>query len=149
MTSIAIMNAKGGVGKSTLTMAIAETLASYHGKSVLLIDADGQMSLSLMVMPVAKLNDVRHSSRSITGWLTGAVLGDAPMDWRECIIGDASDVDDARNLFILPGDMDLTLVEREITAKGAIGALRRACRQLLEEASKHVDFVLKIGRAHV
>ena len=42
MVSIAIMNAKGGVGKSTLTMAIAETLSAYHGKTVLLIDADGR-----------------------------------------------------------------------------------------------------------
>ena len=46
------MNAKGGVGKSTLTMAIAECLSVLHGKRILLIDADGQMSLSLMVASV-------------------------------------------------------------------------------------------------
>ena len=41
MTSIVVMNAKGGVGKSTLTMALAETLTYHKNKSVLLIDADG------------------------------------------------------------------------------------------------------------
>ena len=31
------MNAKGGVGKPTLVVALAETLATYHRKSVLVI----------------------------------------------------------------------------------------------------------------
>ncbi len=54
------MNAKGGVGKSTLTMALAETLSAFHGKRVLVIDSDGQMSLSVMVLPVARLTELRN-----------------------------------------------------------------------------------------
>jgi chromosome partitioning protein len=33
--SIAVMNTKGGVGKSTLVMAVAETMSVHHGKNVL------------------------------------------------------------------------------------------------------------------
>ncbi len=136
------MNAKGGVGKSTLTMAIAETLSVWHEKSVLLIDADAQMNLSLMVMPPEKLNAARHGGQSIAAWLSSFVVTFQRTEWRNCVIGDISDVDDVSKMFIIPGDMDMTLVEREIAARGALGRARQACRWLLDEASEAVDFVL-------
>jgi cellulose biosynthesis protein BcsQ len=43
---ITVMNAKGGVGKSALVLALAETLATYHGKRNIVIDADAQASVS-------------------------------------------------------------------------------------------------------
>ena len=49
-STIAVMNTKGGVGKSTLVMALAETLSAYHGKNVLVIDSDSQASVSTMLM---------------------------------------------------------------------------------------------------
>jgi len=136
------MNAKGGVGKSTLTMAIAETLAVFHNKSVLLIDADAQMNLSLMLMPPEALTESKKAGRSLAAWLAGNVLGYARTDWRECVIGGISDVDDARSLAIMPGDMDMTFVEREIAAKSALMRARQACRRLLDEAEEFVDFVM-------
>ena len=44
---IAIMNNKGGVGKTTLTAGISNALAS-KGKKVLIIDTDGQANASLL-----------------------------------------------------------------------------------------------------
>lgn len=142
MPSIAVMNAKGGVGKSTLTMALAETLAIYHGKRVLLIDSDGQMSLSLMMMSVDRLNSQRGAGASITGFLRSLLPDAEPVDWRNCVASDVSDLDDAANLHILAGDMDLPLLEREFSAQGAISRLRSACRSLLDEAAEYVDLVL-------
>ncbi len=142
MTSIAIMNAKGGVGKSTLTMAIAETLSVYHGKSALLVDADAQMNLSLMVMPPEKLEICRRDGISIASWLASHVLTYTRKDWKDCTVGEISDVDDASKLFIMPGDMDLTLLDRKISAIAAIDTARQACRRLMDEAAQWVDFVL-------
>ncbi len=136
------MNAKGGVGKSTLTMAIAETLAVYHDKSVLLIDADPQMNLSLMVMPPEKLEASRRGGVSIGAWLASHVLTYTRADWHDCTIADVSDVDDASKLLIMPGDMDLTLLDRKISAKGSFGVARQACRQFLDEAKHWVDLIL-------
>lgn len=142
MTSIAIMNAKGGVGKSTLTMALAETLSVYHGKSVLLIDADGQMSLSLMMISVERLNDLRSSAKTMGGYLASLLPNSSPTDWRTRIASDIGDVDDATALYLLAGDMDITLLEREIIEKRSIPSLRKGFQTLLHEAAQHVDFVL-------
>ena len=54
--TIAVMNTKGGVGKSTLVLAMAETLSAKCGKNVLVIDTDAQASVSLMLLSPATLH---------------------------------------------------------------------------------------------
>lgn len=142
MTSIAVMNAKGGVGKSTLTMAIAEHLSVLHGKRILLVDADGQMSLSLMVAPVTEVMRLGDRKQNLGGWLSGLLPGAAPTAWQACASGPVSDIDDARDIYLIAGDMDLTLIERELVAANAIAALRAGVRNFLAEAREYVDFVL-------
>lgn len=47
---IAIMNMKGGVGKTTLTANLAGALAHYHQKKILIVDVDMQANLSQYFM---------------------------------------------------------------------------------------------------
>ena len=42
--TVSIINLKGGVGKSTLTMLLGEFLAFRHSKNVLLVDMDAHAS---------------------------------------------------------------------------------------------------------
>lgn len=142
MTSIVVMNAKGGVGKSTLTMALAETLAVYHRKKILLIDADGQMSLTLMVMSVDQGTELRKSGRSLGGFLNSSLPGCANVEWSSLVSSGVGDLDDATTLHILAGDMELPLIERQFAERKELGRLRQSCRLLLAEAQKYVDFVL-------
>ena len=142
MTSVVIMNAKGGVGKSTLTMALAETLAYHKGKSVLLIDADGQMSLSLMMAPGAQLNERRQTELTLVGYLARSVLDNEHVEWPQFVMSHVSDVEDTRGVYLLPGELDLPLLEREIAAQGKIPQTRAAARAILEEAKQYVDYVL-------
>ncbi|KWF02635.1 ParA family protein [Burkholderia pseudomultivorans] len=47
---VSMINWKGGVGKTTLTLHIAAGLANRHGKRVLLIDLDPQCNLSFLAI---------------------------------------------------------------------------------------------------
>ncbi len=47
--TIATINFKGGVGKTTVTWCLAETLATYSNANVLMFDLDAQMSLTQAV----------------------------------------------------------------------------------------------------
>ena len=47
--AIATINFKGGVGKTTVTWCLADTLATYSNASVLMFDLDAQMSLTQAV----------------------------------------------------------------------------------------------------
>jgi chromosome partitioning protein len=109
---------------------------------VLVIDSDGQMSLSVMVLPVARLTALRDKGRTITGYLSSLLPAKQAIDWRDCVTRDASDVDDARSLSIIAGDMDLALVERDIVAAGQTGQVRERCKDLLRDAAKEFDLVL-------
>jgi len=142
MTSIAIMNAKGGVGKSTLTMAIAETLAEYHAKSALIIDADGQLSVSLMMASGQVLAERAEASLTLVNYFIQDVLEGRSVDWTKFVCRDVSDVDDLGGVFLIQGDMDLPLLEREIAAAKKFSDLRRSAREILDAAAEYVDVVL-------
>lgn len=51
MKVVSVVNIKGGVGKSTLTMIFAEFLFFHFKKKVLLIDMDSQANLTYMMLP--------------------------------------------------------------------------------------------------
>lgn len=142
MTSIAIMNAKGGVGKSTLTMAIAETLSAFHGKSVLLIDADGQMSLSLMMAPGEQLAHARTEEKTLVGYFARTILEGHEAEWPQYVLAQVSDLEEAKNIYLMPGEMDLPLLEREVAAQGHLSQLRMSARAILADAKRYVDIVL-------
>jgi chromosome partitioning protein len=140
--TITVMNAKGGVGKSTLVLALAETLATYHGKRVLVIDADAQASVSHMLARAPELEAAQSGERTIVDYLIAAVLRDASPSWQDFVIPDVSDVDDARSIALIASDTDLTLFEREVSKGDHEAALRRSVGALLAEAGQKYDLVL-------
>lgn len=140
--SVAIMNTKGGVGKSTLVLALAETLSVYHGKNVLVIDSDAQATVSSMLMTVANLHKLQHSGLTIVDYLVARVLNGAESEWARFVVRSVSDVDDARSVFLVPSDMQLSLFEREVSKENLHSRLRSTIALLLSEARKVFDVVL-------
>ncbi|MDX2159229.1 MAG: ParA family protein [Hyphomicrobiaceae bacterium] len=140
--TIAVMNTKGGVGKSTIVLAVAETLAAWHGKNVLVIDSDAQASVSSMLMATTSLRKLQGDGRTIVDYLVSAVLRDTEIEWSDFVVGGVSDVDDAKTVYLMPSDMQLTLFEREVSKEALHGRLRTAIGQLLARARLVFDVVL-------
>jgi chromosome partitioning protein len=140
--TFAIMNTKGGVGKSTIVLAVAETLSVYHGKNVLIIDSDAQASVSTMVMATESLRKLQNEGRTIVDYLVAQVLKGTPVEWTEFVVGGVSDIDDARSVYLMPSDMQLTLLEREVSKESQHARLRTAIGGLLSRARIVFDIVL-------
>ena len=140
--TISVMNAKGGVGKSTLILALAETLSAFHGKKILVIDSDAQASISHMLLPQRQLEALQDEGQTIVDYLIASVLKDELVDWRRYVIAGVSDVDDARSIDLLPSDTNLTLFEREVSKGDRESLLRRTISTCLNEAREAYDYVL-------
>lgn len=140
--SIAVMNTKGGVGKSTTVLALAETLAVEHRKNVLVIDSDAQASVSAMLMSMNSLRKLQADQRTLVDFLVSAVLRNATVEWTEYVVGGVSDVDDVKSVYLMPSDMKLTLLEREVSRESMHGRLRASIGGLLSRARIVFDVVL-------
>jgi chromosome partitioning protein len=139
---ITVMNAKGGVGKSTLVLTLAETLSAYHGLSVLVIDSDAHASLSSMLISPNWFATLQAEGKTFVDYLIAGVLNGAGVNWDTFVLEGVSDVDDARSVDLLLGGGHLTLFEREISKGNHEAALRKTIRAFLAEARATYDLVL-------
>jgi chromosome partitioning protein len=140
--TVAVMNTKGGVGKSTLVLAMAETLAARFGKNVLVIDADAQASISLMLVSAGNLYRLQAEGATIVDFLVSAVLKKDAVDWHRFVTAGVSDVQEARSVYLIPSDMQLTLFEREVAIEQALVQLRASIADLLRHLRDAFDIVL-------
>jgi cellulose biosynthesis protein BcsQ len=109
---IAIVNHKGGVGKTTLTVNIAAAIASA-GKRVLLVDSDPQGNLTSYLIEEQVVNDLLDNSDEATGntiWSAVRPIVDGSGD-----IHLIKPIERAENLFLLPGDIRLAEFEAELS----------------------------------
>jgi cellulose biosynthesis protein BcsQ len=103
---IATVNMKGGVGKTTLSVNLATCLAKHHGKRVLVVDLDTQISATLSLMSPQDFGKSRKEKRTLRQLVYKAVKPDSPTNLSiQDIIQPY--VCTIKGLDLLPGDIDL------------------------------------------
>ncbi len=116
---VSFINLKGGVGKTTLALAIGEFLAFWGlGQKVLLIDIDGQSNLSYALLPTQTLKEEiwEQTKKSIYHMFKAALDG---KDWdiEQAIIKDCSNIRGNTNLHTIVcspalGQLDEDILDR-------------------------------------
>ncbi|GAB2576121.1 AAA family ATPase [Streptomyces capparidis] len=161
MTSIALFNNKGGVGKTTLTYHLAHMIRRL-GLSVLAVDLDPQANLTSMCLDETEIEELWENPSelinqgAVPAGLPGAgrvrsgqTIADAVRPILEGM-GDIAAVEPVRlqpDLWLLPGSLDLSRFEDKLSNEwsrayaGDIAAIRTstAFHRIMEQAARAVD----------
>ena len=103
---IATVNMKGGVGKTTLTVNLATSLAKNHNQRVLVVDLDTQISATLSLISPQEFAKLRRERRTLGRLIYKAIK---PENRSKLTIEDIIQpyICGIKGLELLPGDIDL------------------------------------------
>jgi chromosome partitioning protein len=146
---ISTINLKGGVGKTTTTVALAEFLSGEFGKRVLVIDLDPQTNATTVLIGEEAWRDLNTAKQTLATLFTDALRTDREppaFDLDATLQRRVSPVADVRTVDLLPSSLDLIDVQDKLASmpsgqfysNNPTDLLRRAVRPLLDD----YDFVL-------
>lgn len=143
-TVIATINLKGGVGKSTTTVAVGEVLSAVFNKKVLIIDLDPQTNATTMLIGEDKWGKLNEDGHTLAQLFKDALEPEGAtrkFDIEKTIQKGVSNVADVRKLDLLPSSLDLIDVQDRLAgmssgrfyAENPTDLLRRATRGVIEK----------------
>lgn len=125
MRTIAIMNNKGGVGKTVTSINLADILARDCKRQVVLVDCDGQCNLTSFCCPNLDTDAVPT--------LTEVLTGNAEIVWSDNL------TEVAPGLRLLPGSPDLYELDLHSVLEGAGGRYSARLRDFVQCAREDGD----------
>ena len=131
MRTIAIMNNKGGVGKTVTAINLADILAREHGKRVVLCDCDGQKNLT-------DFYDLPGYDEETCFNTAKLLLGDMDPLWSENVVP----VAERPGLELIPGSTDLYNLDLESVRFGKAAPLMMRDFAAAAREDGDVDFFL-------
>jgi chromosome partitioning protein len=135
-----VINLKGGVGKTTITLALAHFLAVEHRKRVLVVDLDPQTNATVCLIPEQEWKQRDETGRTLYQLFADQVKGTRRFDADAAIVRDVSNIGTGvTGLDLLPSSLRLIKVQDRVTQltdletyeRGPIFALRDALHAFL------------------
>lgn len=133
--TISLINLKGGVGKTTLTVALAEFMALEHGLKVLVVDLDPQTNAT-----VALMDEYEWKKKNVRGETVLQVFTDRLYERKifspaEAIVRNVSNIGGGiPGLDLLPSSIDLIEMQDEVGSIPGSGVFSYRPLTILGEA---------------
>ena len=147
---VAVSNLKGGVGKSTTTLMLADGLAYYFGAEVLVIDLDAQANSSQMLLTERGLHMAFRQGKGVHH-LVGQFMDNETPDIAKLILPNAVTLESIRAdeendkrkgwVSILPSHPQLRLTEMALEEK--VYSSGRSPTQLANMMASHIQAALE------
>lgn len=144
---VSTINLKGGVGKTTTTVALAETLSGEFGKRVLVIDLDPQTNATIMLIGEERWLELNKADHTLAQLFKDPFdPAGKKFDLEQTLQKGVSDVAVAQTIDLLPSSLDLIDVQDKLinTPVGKYGAIRPfdILWRAVKDTLKHYDVVI-------
>ena len=111
------INLKGGVGKTTTTVALADFFSGVMHKKVLVIDLDPQTNATVMMIGERKWREINEKEHTIARLFQDALDPDnRRFEFKKTLQKRVSNVHEARTIDLLPSSLDLIDVQDRLAA---------------------------------
>jgi len=147
-TVIATINLKGGVGKTTTTVAVAEMLSVKHRKRVLVVDLDPQTNATTILISEERWKELNDQHQTLAQLFKDALNGSAEreFDIDAALQRRVSPVQDVRSVDLLASSIDMIEVQDRLATMPVGQYYSRSPADILYTAVKSViddyDYVL-------
>ncbi len=141
---ISFINLKGGVGKTTTAVAVAELLAGEFGKRVLLVDLDPQTNATVMLIGDEQWGDLNDKGHTLARLFADALEEDETkrsFDLSSTLQRKVSPVWEVKKLDLLPSSLDMIDVQDKLASipmgryysTNPTSLLQRAIKPVIDE----------------
>lgn len=116
---ISTINLKGGVGKTTTTVGLAEFLSAEFGKKVLVIDLDPQTNATIVLIGEQRWKELNAAGKTLVSLFTDALEPGGPQprfDLHATIQRGVSPVTQVKSVDLLPSSLDLIDVQDKLAS---------------------------------
>ena len=118
-TVISTINLKGGVAKTTTTVAMAEMLSVEFGKRVLVVDLDPQTNATVMLIGEDPWKERNDNNLTLSELFKDALIEDSSerqFNLTDTLISGVSNVREVRTVDLLPSSIDLIDVQDRLAS---------------------------------
>lgn len=146
---LSVINLKGGVGKTTTAVAVAEMLACEYHKHVLLIDLDPQTNATVSLIDEKRWSELDDAGRTIAQLFDDRLNPHNPprFDIESSIVKSVSTVNDGiAGLDLLPSSIRLIEIQDRLPFIAMQGNFKtnpqEILRQALEPVMERYDYII-------
>lgn len=145
---ISVINLKGGVGKTTTTVGLAQILSVEFNKKILVVDLDAQTNATTMLIGEEKWVEVNKQKQTIAQLFYEGVYprSEKIFDINRAILKGVSNIDEVKLVDMLPSSLDLIDIQEEVikAPRGIFSVIRPV--DLLDKSLRKIkqkyDYIL-------